>query len=127
MRELKYRGRIEGNWWYVRVSDEHTSGSWEQFWCLVDKKTVGQFVGLTDKQNKEVYEGDIVKGKSTGAFGGVQEIVAQVAYDEYQILQPFHNIWDYDCNMWVDCLIGGFEVIGNIHEHPELLKESTNL
>jgi hypothetical protein len=38
MKEIKFRGKFNGVWMYVTPE----SNSWEQFWALVDKETLGQ-------------------------------------------------------------------------------------
>lgn len=84
------------------------------FICHVIPETVGQFTGLCDKNGTEVYEGDIVKytngtKKVNGAWVDNSRIFA-VEYDEgsFDVASLFHVS---------NCL----EVIGNIHDTPELL------
>lgn len=78
-----------------------------------------QFTGLKDKNDKEIYEGDIVsdynnKLKSCIRFEGSMFIVCNDDYeDSYVPLYDFCN-----CEAWCEEL----EVIGNIYENPELIK-----
>ena len=82
-------------------------------------ETVGQYTGLTDKNGKKIFEGDIVHcvSKLDSAdmvvifeCGQFRMILAE-KYHEYQT-----NVGYYDINCFAK------EVIGNIHDNPELLE-----
>jgi len=87
-----------------------------------DENPIMQFTGLTDKNGKEIYEGDvfgkIVKGNKKRFYGIVEwNDNAEEIYDDEQ-------------GGFIDCYVGfsfpngwrKWEVIGNIYENPELLK-----
>lgn len=68
-----------------------------------------QFTGLKDKNGKEIWEGDIINGKFIGDDKGIFRI--EICPDINAGYHWYGELEDMD-----------FEVIGNIYENPELIK-----
>lgn len=90
-----------------------------EYWVPIKKETIGQYTGLRDKNDKEIYEGDIIR---TPEFFNEKEpyLFNQVTFDRgvFALLDedelPYVQYPLYD---WIE----KSEVIGNIYENPEML------
>lgn len=152
MREIKFRGKSVGKeeWWdgslinlengkcYITQGLSTPEERNEKIgYCLshftdVIPETVGQFVGETDSNEREIYEGDIIEFFTT-----------RRNYEDDNKLYPNHAIVSYSSEemkfyleesgtgeCWVKGYVhdGNYEcleeckVIGNIHDNPELSK-----
>lgn len=94
------------------IVEVNEDGLIHEWWVKVDPKSVGQYTGLKDKNQRDIYEGDIVAvNHHPFNFNGNYE----VGYTEIMELSAgslvLHRVKNY-------C-----EVIGKIHENPELLEE----
>ena len=92
-------------------------------------ETVGQYTGLTDNNNRKIFEGDIVKCTDTindFEFNAVVEFGnPNGEYNwGYQLKFISGEDSNFDILCWVDMEETGayIEIIGNIHDNPELLE-----
>lgn len=72
-----------------------------------------QFTGLTDKNGKEIYEGDIVAGLSGFGCPNIVIVREPGAWNCSYAIQEFEDKPEED-----------WEILGNIYQNPELLKDS---
>lgn len=140
MRTIKFRGKdIEtGEWVYVDLLNKESVLN--AFIAIIHRcnvkinpDTVGQFTGLHDKNGKEIYEGDILRGDEYPFnCDGVDNYLAEVVWADN--VCGFYRITHKKANSTVRGISHGnwseldeediksFEIIGNIHDNPELLK-----
>ena len=79
--------------------------------------TVGRFTGLTDKNGRKIFEGDIVDYN-----GAKYEVVFETRCSAYFGIKISHiETWQFCLGVPAKLM----EVIGNIHDNPELLKGET--
>ena len=103
--------RFEGCFNEYRIYDQDTGMEHD-----VDPETVGQFTGLVDKNRNKIFGGDIVKDSDT---------LFVVEFGESEFLEYSGWGWILKSNKSTfqispdDCKV--IEVIGNIHDNPELL------
>lgn len=126
MREILFRakdnGVLNGIWQYgsldisnpdapeIVLIDRHNNKM--RIPILIE--TVGQYTGLTDKNGKKIFEDDVVKGKDN--LEKDIEVYGFVDHENGSFVIVGDSITHY---RWLDYDV---EVIGNIHDNPELLK-----
>lgn len=138
MREILFRGKTESDKWKYGdlitadwYSDERTYIVQLGQKCQIVPETIGQYTGLTDKNSKKIFEGDIAQGNAFGSIWQgeivwIDEIAGfgiryfhrsdPTAWENSSILKAMKYKKD----------IFAAEIIGNIHDNPELLKEADN-
>lgn len=127
-REILFRGkRVDSGQWIEgsligedvivgKIVDFEEDYFTTEFWYKVDPETVGQFTGRYDKNDKEIFERDIVVNKN---IHGKKWIVEYRTDSEYVgfVLKEIGTNGISLFTSWND-----IEVIGNIHDNKELLK-----
>lgn len=120
MRDIKFRAksRHEDVWYYGGIFQTGADcfvvkrGNWEPYLiCNIDPNTVGQFTGLYDKNGNEIYEGDIYRYDNPDSINEVSYCTGG-GFAGFDLTPAIHSE-----NRLLDV-----EVIGNIHDNPDLLK-----
>lgn len=105
----------------LSATEIYNEEDYESYW--VDPSTLGECTGLTDKNGNLIFEGDIIKTKKYGKAVGHCNVnnydVFVVKYEPAVFKLENHN---RAFNL-VDDGYSKFEVIGNIHDNPELIQE----
>ena len=140
MREILFHGkRLDNGEWiegtpfhrksfYGSPDDRHFMLTGEEFHYdyyeahEVDPATVGQFTGRSDAHDKRIFEGHIVRFYRTNSLGRTYIRVGRVAFDTYNGTPAFCVI-DPTGYRWSFAALGEVEIIGNIHDNPELLEK----
>ena len=136
MREILFRGKSteDGKWFtgqllrfkspvsekelnvIVEGCEWDDSDEWFNIFRMakVVPETVGQFTGFTDKNGKRIFEGDIIRKTNEGRH---PEIFTANIHTDFRVKEevyygPFEHFTE-SCE---------YEIIGNIHDNPELMK-----
>lgn len=121
MREILFRGKLAINkeWRYSRCPDGTLHSGVVGFDFIPE--TVGQFTGRVDKNGNRVFEGDIIRitAFAPNIFVGV------ILWDDHDqcyliVKDPIEQIHIDDFGNYGKPSY--YEVIGNIHDNPELLE-----
>lgn len=145
MREILFRGKLKvdngehkkGDWVFgdlVRIKDGEKTSTMIYGFGEVDPSTVGQYTGLTDKNGKKIFEGDVIKSDN-----GRISAISVVLYGKFEPKLFYDLIERYVRPRPTEKMYGLFakstkgeemllsecshliEVIGNIHDNPKLL------
>lgn len=137
MREILFRGKrvdngewVEGNYeWYHKPEKYIISNPYTGETKGVLPETVGQYTGLTDKNGKKIFEGDIITtttldtGDEQKAVVGFSNFIDENNDDEYiGFYIEFDGIKTTITQLAMEEVKDRFEVIGNKWDNPELLK-----
>lgn len=98
---------------------ENLMGNTSLSWFEVDPATVGEFSGKRDKNNRRIFEGDIVDG----LFSFGMHLSAVCAFNDGAFgLAWTHRGVDHFFAFTSICNVE-YEVVGNIYDNPELLEQ----
>ncbi len=134
-REILFRGKQKdnGEWvygYYVCLNGsqhriytgyaETDCGEYFAEYLEVIPDTVGQYTGLTDKNEKKIFEGDILEFTNDEGDKSLYKVLWSIIFAGWVIKRIGMN-----CDAeTMDCWSGWreyYEVVGNIHDNPELI------
>ena len=130
MREILFRAkRLSGGVWaegdlsrcvvvgetHIRRIEKNLSTTTHK----VDPETICQYTGLTDKNGRKIFEGDIVSAPFTGYAGKTRERKGVVEFVNGAFSVNWNDSEEYGKNFVG--YVNDIEIIGNIFDNPELI------
>lgn len=101
----------DNNAYIILIHDEFTCAMEK---ISVDKDTIGQFTGLTDKNGKRIFEGDIVVHRFKRVWREEFHTSKVIWDDNYNCYYLFDEIVNHRMRADIE-----YDVIGNIYQDPE--------
>ena len=125
MREILFRGKRtdNGEWvqgyicrygWTGKEKDYIIPDYASALYTIeIGPETVGQYTGLTDKNGRKIFEGDIVWNSYNEDYGKVEwdNDTARFIITCSTFTVNFNSVWSEE-----------LEIVGNVYDNPELLK-----
>lgn len=132
MREILFRGKPLGNlhekfiYGSLGVIDTDLCAIYHCFefnddeMQLVDICTVGQYTGLTDKNGKKIFEGDILRRR----YHPEDDVVIEWFDGSFRFRKANKpKDYGYSAVCCIQNAVSSLKIIGNIYDNPELLEE----
>ena len=139
MREIEFRGKSIINIGNIKVGEWVYGGisiNYNRVWIdtpyygqvAVNPETVGQYTGLKDENGKKIFEGDIIDFSYDMFVGNFDTFVAKgkIIFEDgafYVECMENERTTKKESYLLYSINIDTIEVIGNIWDNPELLKE----
>lgn len=132
MREILFRGkRVDNGEWI----EGFFAKSGDKTFILIDNdiafgyvtmkevlsETIGQYTGLTDKNGKKIFEGDIVE-LTYYTLPEERKVMAEVAYEEESAAFVLYSFGTENKGICGE-ICNTNKVIGNIYDNPEMLED----
>lgn len=138
MREILFRGKDIKEHWHIGLL-AHIGNAWYisnsagiPTACEVIPSTIGEYTGLKDKNDKMIFEGDIVKnewcfikGNSIVRFGEYKSLDSSNDYQCGHLGFYLEHISDFNkrtVRKDIMYFANKCEIVGNIHDNPEMLE-----
>ena len=135
MREIEFRAKNTKDVWVSGYLEREDLIYDQNYDCsiLIQINTLGQYTGLKDKNGTKIFEGDIIRmhyffqNYDPSTFGAFEDEANMVGVVKCELLDGFYveTLDDHSIGylQWVQEPSEELEILGNIYDNPELVKE----
>ena len=135
MREIEFRAKNTKDVWVSGYLEREELIYDQNYDCsiLIQINTLGQYTGLKDKNGTKIFEGDIIRmhyffqNYDPSTFGAFEDEANMVGVVKCELLDGFYveTLDDHSIGylQWVQEPSEELEILGNIYDNPELVKE----